>query len=113
MSLELQIYHAKLQATAKVWDDADERLTGAATSLGEADVALLGSRVAPAARAFVTTWAAEIRRLQKASSEHAEALRATSSSFRATDDESVQRAQTLMAWTQRDMTPTNPLGSHQ
>ncbi len=109
MSVAFEVYVATLHSTARDWDDAQERLTGVSTSLAEADVALLGSRVAPAARAFVAAWEAEIRRLQQRTGQHAQALRDTATGFRSSDQEVVERNQTLLAFVDRDMTPSSTM----
>lgn len=106
--MTVQVWFARLRDAAEVWDDGREGLTGAATSLTDAPVALLGSRVEPHAKAFVDTWAAELRRLSAAADQHATALRDSATMFSRADQLSVQESQELLPWVERDATPGHP-----
>ena len=108
--MTVQVWFARLRSAADVWDDGREGLTGAATSLAEAQVGLLGSRVAPHAQAFVDTWSAELRRLSAAAESHADALRESATLFSTADQLSVQESQELLPWVERAATPGAPGG---
>lgn len=109
--MTIHVWYARLRQAADVWDDGGEQLTGAATSLTEAPLELLGSRVEPHAKAFVDTWAAELRRLATAAEGHATALRDSATMFSTADQLSVQESQELLPWLERTATPGAPGGA--
>lgn len=106
--MSVQVWFARLRQAADVWDDGREALTGAGTSLTEAPLELLGSRVEPHARTFVDTWSAELRRLAAAADQHAVALRDTATLFSMADQLSVAESQALLPWMDRDAAPEGP-----
>ena len=108
--MSIQVWFARLRDAADVWDDGREGLTGAVTSVSEAPLELLGSRVQPHAQAFVDTWAAELRRLAGAAEGHAVALRDSATLFAGADQLSVQESQELLPWVERAATPGAPGG---
>lgn len=108
--MTVQVWFARLRQAADVWDDSGERLTDAGTSLSQAQLETLGSRVEPHAKAFLDTWSAELRRLAAAADEHAAALRDSATLFSIADRLSVQESQELLPWVERDATPGAPGG---
>ena len=108
--MTVHVWFGRLRSAADVWDDGQEGLTGARTSLAEAPLGLLGSRVEPHARAFVETWGAELGRLAAAADAHAAALRDSASMFSTADELSVEESQELLPWVERAATPGAPGG---
>lgn len=109
--MTVQVWFARLRDAAQVWDDGHEQLTGALTSLAEAPVELLGSRVQPHAEAFVDAWTQELRRLAATADDHAGALRDTASLFARAEQLSVEESQDLLPWVDRTATPGAPGGA--
>lgn len=109
--MTVQVWFARLRGAAEVWDDGQERLTGAVTSLSEAPLGLLGSRVEPHAKGFVDAWSAELRRLAAAADVHAAALRDSATLFSTADQLSVRESQELLPWVERDAAPDGPGGA--
>lgn len=104
--MSLQVYLAALARSAQGWEDQGEVVRGGRKSLGEVDASLLGSRVQPAAQAFIDAWMTEIKRLEDAAVDHGEALRDASLLFLQSDQDVVERSQQLMSWTDRNVSPT-------
>lgn len=104
--MSLYVYLAALAESAQAWEDTSESVRGARKSLTDIDATLLGDRVAPSAQAFIDTWMTEIKRLQTAATDHSDALRDASLLFDQADTDVVERSQQLMAWTDRDTSPT-------
>jgi hypothetical protein len=102
----LSVYLAALTASAQAWEETSETVRGARKSLTDVDATLLGDRVAPSARAFIDTWMTEIKRLQTAATDHSDALRDASLLYDRADTDVVERSRQLMAWTDRDASPT-------
>lgn len=104
--MTLHVYLGALRDAAQAWEDQGEVVRGGRKSLGEVDAALLGSRVRPAAQVFIDAWMKEVKRLEDAAGDHADALRDASLLFQHTDQDVVERSQQLMTWTDRDVSPT-------
>lgn len=104
--MSLYVYLDALNRSAQAWEDQGEVVRGGRKSLGEVDASLLGSRVQPAAQAFVDAWMKEIKRLEDAAVDHGEALRDASLLFQQSDQDVIERSQQLMAWTDRNVSPT-------
>lgn len=94
-----------LQRAAVQWEDRAEQLHGARATLDDADPALLGTRVADAARAFLETWRREVGRLRAEADDHATALRGAASDTDLADARSRDDMRRLMAWPDRGTTP--------
>lgn len=107
--MSLYVYLAALNASAQHWEAAGETIRGARRSLADVDAALLGPRVATAARAFMDTWLAETKTLQTAASDHGDALREAALLVHQADADAIDRSQQLLLWTDRDITPTGTL----
>ena len=107
--MTLYVYLAALQTSAQAWEDASETVRGASKSLADIDASLLGDRVAGAAKTFIDTWMAEIKRLQTTASDHGDALRETALLYDRADTDTVERSQQLMVWTERNASPTGAL----
>jgi hypothetical protein len=104
--VSLYVYLEALRRSAESWDDQGAVVRGARKSLGEVDASLLGARVQPAAQAFIDAWMTEIKRLEDAAGDHADALRDASLLFQRSDQDAVERSQELMSWTDREVSPT-------
>jgi hypothetical protein len=108
--MSLYVHLAALQRSAQSWEEQGEVVRGGRKSLGEVDATLLGARVQPAAQAFIDAWMQEVKRLEQAAGDHADALREASLLFRQSDQDVIERSQQLMAWTDRATSPTGGLG---
>lgn len=104
--MSLHVYLAALARAAQGWEDQGQVVRGGRKSLGDVDASQLGSRVQPAAQAFIDTWMTEIKRLEDAAVDHSEALRDASLLFQQSDQDVVERSQQLMTWTDRNVSPT-------
>lgn len=104
--MSLYVYLEALHSSARAWEDQGEVVRGGRKSLGDVDASLLGARVRPVAQAFIDAWEKEIKRLEDAAGNHAEALRDASLLFQQSDQDVVERSQQLMTWTDRDASPT-------
>jgi hypothetical protein len=103
--MTIQAWTATLSAARTAWDDQAEALDGPYRNLAQTTPSLLGSRVGPAAEAFLTTWEQRVRQLGRDASSHADALAASMYDFLLTDAESVQRTQDLLMWGDHDTPP--------
>ena len=103
--MTLHVYLRALRDAAQAWEDQGEVVRGGRKSLGEVDASLLGARVQPAAQAFIDAWMKEVKRLEDAAGNHADALRDASLLFQHTDQDVIERSQQLMTWTDRDVSP--------
>lgn len=108
--MSLYVYLEALSRSAQSWQDQGEVVRGGRKSLDEVDASLLGARVQPAAQAFIDAWMTEVKRLEDAAGDHADALRDASFLFQHSDQDVVERSQQLMSWTDRDLSPTGGLG---
>lgn len=106
--MSLYVYLEALSRSARSWEDQGDVVRGGRKSLGEVDASLLGSRVQPAAQAFIDTWMTEIKRLEDAAGNHAQALRDASLLFQQSDRDVVERSQRLMSWTDRNVSTVGP-----
>lgn len=104
--MSLYVYLEALRSSAQAWEDQGEVARGGRKSLGDVDASLLGARVRPAAQAFIDAWEKEIKRLEDAAGNHAEALRDAGLLFQQSDQDVVARSQQLMTWTDRNVSPT-------
>jgi hypothetical protein len=104
--MTLYVYLEALRTSAQAWEDQRDVVRGGRKSLGEVDASLLGARVQPAAQAFIDAWEKEIKRLEDAAGNHAEALRDAGLLFQQSDQDVVERSQQLMTWTDRNVSPT-------
>jgi hypothetical protein len=108
--MSISMWTSALRRAATGWRDQAEGLDGPRRNLAQADTGLLGSRVGPAAAAFLTTWEERVRGLGDRAERHADALDATMFDFLLTDTESVQRTQGLLLWQDRDTPPIGGVG---
>jgi hypothetical protein len=106
--VSLHVHLAALSRSARSWEDQGDVVRGGRKSLGEVDASLLGARVRPAAQAFIDAWMTEVKRLEDAAGDHADALRDASQLFRQSDQDALGRSQQLMSWTDRNVSP--PVG---
>jgi hypothetical protein len=104
--VSLYVYLEALRSSAQAWEDQGEVVRGGRKSLGDVDASLLGARVRPAAQAFIDAWDKEIKRLEDAAGNHAQALRDAGLLFQQSDQDVVERSQRLMTWTDRNASPT-------
>lgn len=107
--MTIQMWTSALRRAATGWRDQAEGLDGPRRNLGQADAGLLGSRVGPAAEAFLTTWESRVRALGDRAERHADALDAATYDFLLTDAESVQQTRRLLLWQDRDTPPVRGL----
>lgn len=103
--MSLYVYLAALNKSAQAWEDTSESVRGSRKSLSDADVSLLGNRVAGAAKSFVDTWMTEIKRLQTTAADRGDALRDAALLYAHADSDVIERSQQLMVWTDRDVSP--------
>lgn len=103
--MTLIAYLAALQKAATQWEDQEERLVGARTTLSDADPDLLGPRVSPVADDFLEAWRKELDRLIAEARNHGMALNETAAGLDYADQATVERMQSLMQWSDRDVYP--------
>ncbi|MBS2938558.1 hypothetical protein KDN32_12480 [Nocardioides sp. J2M5] len=108
--MTLQVWTATLAQARTAWEEQSEALDGPRKNLVQADSALLGDVVGPAAEAFLTTWEQRTKVLRDQASAHADALAASMYDFLVTDRESVQATQQLLMWSDRDTQPIEAVG---
>lgn len=108
--MTLQVWTATLARARTAWEEQAEGLDGPRKNLVQADSALLGDVVGPAAEAFLTTWEQRTKVLRDQASAHADALAASMYDFLVTDRESVQATQQLLMWSDRDTQPIEAVG---
>lgn len=104
--MSFHVYPSALFSSARAWEDTSETVRGASKSLADVDANLLGDRVSGAAEAFIDAWMLEIKRLQTAAADHGDALRETALLYHQADTDVVERSQQLMAWADRNVSPT-------
>ncbi|MEO5665979.1 MAG: hypothetical protein ABIR39_22140 [Nocardioides sp.] len=107
--MSLYVYVAALKTSAQSWEDTGETIRGSRKSLSDIDASLLGPRVATAAQGFIDTWLTEIKSLQTAATDHGDALREAALLVHQADADSIARSQELLAWTDRNVSPTGGL----
>ena len=103
--MTLQVWHHKLRKAAADWEGQGDDLHGASKTLSRADESLLGSRVAPVAASFLTTWGDEIEALRTAANQHSTELSGTADDFVTSDKDTVEAMQRLLSWEDRGTTP--------
>ncbi len=108
--MTIQVWTATLSQARTAWEDQAETLDGPRKNLAQADSALLGDVVGPAAEAFLTTWEQRTKALRDQASAHADALAASMYDFLLTDQKSVQATQQLLMWSDRDTLPVEAVG---
>lgn len=99
-----------LRRARDAWEEQSEALAGPRKNLLQAEPSLLGSRVGPAATAFLDTWAKQVDRLRQDAAGHSDALAQTMYDFLITDAEAVESTQQLLLWEDRDTTPVTAVG---
>jgi len=104
--VSLYVYLAALNRSAQAWEDTSETVRGSRRSLSNVDASLLGDRVESYAQAFIDTWMTEIKRLQTTAVDHSDALRDAALLYARADSDVIERSQQLMAWTDRNVSPT-------
>jgi hypothetical protein len=104
--MSLYVYLAALTSSAQAWEDTSETVRGSRKSLSDVTPSLFGDRVESHAQAFIDAWMSEIKRLQTLASDHGDSLRETALLFDHSDRDAVERSQQLVAWTDRDVSPT-------
>jgi len=110
--MNLLVWPSALNDAADGWDDQAEALNQALSSLNRVEASALGSRVSPAASAFLETWRTQLKARVAEAEAHADALRTSARSYQATDSASVDRMQELLPWDQRDLTPQPTFGPY-
>jgi hypothetical protein len=108
--MTIQAWTGTLLAASTAWQDCAEKLDGPRKNLAQAQPELLGSRVSPAASAFLTTWEQQVRNLRTRAAAHSDALAQTMYDFAITDAESVERTQQLLMWDDRATRPVGVVG---
>ncbi|PVG81863.1 hypothetical protein DDE18_14165 [Nocardioides gansuensis] len=103
--MTLIAYLAALEKAATQWEDQGEQLVGARTTLAEADSGVLGPRVSPVADDFLEAWRKELDRLVETAGKHGKALDDTAADLDYADQETVDRMQSLMQWSDRHVDP--------
>lgn len=99
--MKFSVWRASLVRAAHDWEDQSEVLNGARKSLSSASPPLLGSRVAPAATAFLTARTEQLDVLRRRAALHADALDAARTDFLGTDRLTAEQARSLLPWDQR------------
>ena len=100
------LHAVAVRRASQQWQEQSERLDGSRKNLAQARPELLGERVAPAAAAFLTLWERRVLDLREDAAGHSDALDQTILDLLVTDQESVQRTQRLLMWSDRDTDPT-------
>ena len=110
--MTILVWAHKLLESAEGWGQQADGLYGAGKSLSAAqdDVALLGSRVAPAAASFLSHWGDTLEALRKEADQHDASLTRTAQELEAADKDTVEGMQRLLSWGDRDATPAAPGG---
>ena len=108
--MSIQRWTATLAAARDAWEQQAEGLDGPRKNLAQAESALLGDVVGPAAEAFLATWEQRTKALRDQASAHSDSLAATMYDFLLTDQESVEATQQLLAWSDRDTQPVQAVG---
>lgn len=104
--MTIQMWTAAVRRAAAGWRGQAEGLGGPRRTLAQTEAGLLGSRVGPAAEAFLTTWEIRVRSLSERAERHADSLDAATFGLIQADAESVQRTQRLLLWQDRTTSPT-------
>ena len=68
--MTIQVWTSALVAARTAWEDQAEALDGPYRNLAQATPSLLGSRVGPAADAFLATWEQRVKQLGRDASGH-------------------------------------------
>ena len=108
--MTIEEWASTLRRPAGTWDDRSDDLRGAGRTLTGADACLLGSRVAPVATTFLTTWSRRIDALRARADAHSAALTETAAEFVTSDRDTVEAMQRLMSWEDRDVAPARRAG---
>jgi hypothetical protein len=103
--MTIRMWTDAMTRARSAWEDQSEALHGPLRNLSQAEPLLLGSRVAPAASAFLSTWESRVDALRRAASDHADALAGASYDIHSADAEAVQAVQELLTWPHRDTPP--------
>ncbi len=105
--MTLQVWTQKLRDSAAQWEEQGDDLHGAGKTLSGAgdNVSLLGSRVAPVATSFLSTWGTQVEALRTQANGHSAALTQTAREFSVSDKDTVEAMQRLLAWEDRDTVP--------
>lgn len=103
--MTIQMWTTVMVAAKDAWEDQSEALDAPFRNLAQADPNLLGSRVGPAATAFLATWEARVDTLRRAASGHADALVGAMYDLRSADADNVQAIQDLLMWSDHDTEP--------
>lgn len=98
---------ATLSKASVGWSDQQDTLNRAHKRLQDAalDMGSLGSRVTPAARAFLETWIDSLESQGNAAKWHADDLQHAAANYNATDAAANSEILALMPWDQRRMRP--------
>lgn len=99
-----------LRRASQQWQEQSECLDGSRKNLAQARPELLGERVGAAAAAFLTLWERRVLDLREAAAGHRDALDQAMLDLLVSDQESVQRTQRLLMWSDRDTDPTTAVG---
>lgn len=99
--MNISVWQASLVRAAHDWENQSEVLNGARKSLSSASPSLLGSRVAPAATAFLTAWTEQLGVLRRRAALHADALDAARIDILGIDRLTAEQARSLLPWDQR------------
>lgn len=103
--MTIRMWTEAMAIAQSAWEDQAEALHGPFRNLAQAEASLLGSRVGPAATAFLATWEARVDTLRRAAAAHADALAGAAYDIHSADADSVQAVQDLLMWSDRDTQP--------
>ena len=103
----LKVWLDGLRSAAAEWDDQAEELRGARRALndGSSSVNELGSRVAPAAEAFLDAWIIGLAARVEDAAAQPISLSDAAASYQATDATQAAELANLLSWNDRDLRP--------
>lgn len=103
----LEVWLDSLRTAGAEWDDQAEELRKARRALddGSSSVNELGSRVAPAAEAFLDAWITGLAARVDEAAEHSTALTDAASTYTTTDESRSAELASLLAWDDRNLRP--------
>jgi hypothetical protein len=102
-----EVWLDALRTSATEWDDQAAELRAARRSLadGSSATAELGSRVAPAAHAFLETWISGLKTHVEHAAAHSQSLSDATLTYQTTDADQAARLAGLMPWGDRALRP--------
>lgn len=103
--MTIQMWTGAMTRAYDEWEGQHEALTAPFRNLAQAEPGLLGSRVAPAATSFLSTWESRVDALRRAASGHADALVSAMYDLRSADAANAEAVQDLLMWSDRETQP--------